>query len=96
MKQLLSTFILMCSFAVVYGQITLQKTYNYSTAVVKLETLGYKYYLMDVPANQVRIYNMDHSILTGLYAAENVLGKKHDVWNVNADEEYQEEVKDKA
>ncbi len=62
MKQILSTLILMFSIAVVYGQITLQKTYNYSTAVVKLETLGYKYYLMDVPASQVRIYNMDHSV----------------------------------
>lgn len=45
-----------------HGQITLQKTYNYSTAVVKFETLGYKYYLMDVPASQCRIYNMDHSL----------------------------------
>jgi len=62
MKQILSTLILMFSIALVYGQITLQKTYNYSTTVVKLETLGYKYYLMDVPANQVRIYNMDHSV----------------------------------
>lgn len=62
MKQILSTFILMFSFALVYGQITLQKTYNYSTAVVKLETQGYKYYLMDVPASQCRIYNMDHSL----------------------------------
>lgn len=62
MKQILSTFILIFSFAVVYGQITLQKTYNYSTAVVKLETQGYKYYLMDVPASQCRIYNMDHSL----------------------------------
>jgi hypothetical protein len=62
MKQILSTLILMFSIVAVYGQITLQKTYNYSTTVVKLETLGYKYYLMDVPANQVRIYNMDHSL----------------------------------
>lgn len=62
MKQILSSFILIFSFAVVYGQVTLQKTYNYSTAVVKLETLGYKYYLMDVPNAQCRIYNMDHSI----------------------------------
>lgn len=45
-----------------YGQITLQKTYNYSTVVVKLETLGFKYYLMDVPTKQVRIYNMNHSL----------------------------------
>ncbi|MCD6091540.1 MAG: T9SS type A sorting domain-containing protein [Bacteroidales bacterium] len=47
---------------VLYGQITLQKTYDYSASVVKLETLGYKYYLMDVPNSQCRIYNMDHSI----------------------------------
>jgi len=35
--------------------------------------------------------NMDHSILTGLYAAENILGDHHNIWNVNADQEYQEE-----
>ncbi len=62
MKQILSTLVLMFSIAALYGQITLQKTYNYSATVVKLETLGYKYYLMDVPASQVRIYNMDHSL----------------------------------
>ena len=62
MKQFFSIFILMCSIAVAYGQVTLQKSYNYSTTVIKLETLGYKYYLMDVPNAQCRIYNMDHSI----------------------------------
>lgn len=45
-----------------FAQITLQKTYDYSANVVKLETIGYKYYLMDVPNSQCRIYNMDHSI----------------------------------
>ena len=37
--------------------------------------------------------NMDHSILTGLYAAKNIiLGKKiYDTWSVNTDEEYHEE-----
>lgn len=44
------------------AQITLDKKYDYSTSVVKLETLGYKYYLMDVPAGQCRIYNTDHSL----------------------------------
>ena len=62
MKQIFSTLILLFSIATLHGQITLQHTYNYSTAVVKLETLGYKYYLMDVPTKQVRIYNMDHSL----------------------------------
>jgi len=37
--------------------------------------------------------NMDHSILTGLYAAENILGQNHDIWSVNADQEYHEEKK---
>lgn len=44
------------------AQITLDKKYDYSTSVVKFETLGYKYYLMDVPAGQCRIYNTDHSL----------------------------------
>ena len=44
------------------AQVTLEKTYNYSTSIVKFETSGYKYYLMDVPNAQCRIYNMDHSL----------------------------------
>jgi protoporphyrinogen oxidase len=37
--------------------------------------------------------NMDHSILTGLYAAKNILSGSmlYDTWNVNTDTEYQEE-----
>lgn len=35
--------------------------------------------------------NMDHSILTALYAVENILGAQHNVWTVNADDEYHEE-----
>jgi len=37
--------------------------------------------------------NMDHSILTGIYAADNILGAKNNVWEVNADQEYHEEKK---
>lgn len=44
------------------AQVTLDHTYNYSATVVKFETLGYKYYLMDVPRSECRIYNMDHSL----------------------------------
>lgn len=36
--------------------------------------------------------NMDHSILTAFLAAENALGARHDVWSINADDEYHEEV----
>ena len=35
--------------------------------------------------------NMDHSILTAMYAVENLQGEHHDVWSVNADDEYHEE-----
>jgi protoporphyrinogen oxidase len=35
--------------------------------------------------------NQDHSILMGLLAAENIAdGKKHDLWSINTDYEYQE------
>jgi protoporphyrinogen oxidase len=37
-----------------------------------------------------RYNNMDHSILTGFYAARNILGDHCNVLAVNADEEYQE------
>ena len=40
--------------------------------------------------------NMDHSILTGLYAAQNILAEEllHSIWEVNTDEEYHEKKPD--
>ena len=40
-----------------------------------------------------RYNNMDHSMITGMLAAENVLGSSHDLWSVNEEEEYLEEQK---
>ena len=41
-----------------------------------------------------RYNNQDHSMLTGLYAVRSLLdGEGHDLWSVNADQEYHEEVK---
>jgi protoporphyrinogen oxidase len=40
---------------------------------------------------QHRYNNQDHSMMTAFYAAENVLGESHDVWDVNVDGEYHEE-----
>ena len=37
-----------------------------------------------------RYNNMDHSMLTGMMAVRNVSGEKHDLWAINADEEYHE------
>ena len=36
--------------------------------------------------------NQDHSILTAMLAVENLFGAQHDLWAVNADTEYHEEV----
>jgi len=41
---------------------------------------------------QHRYNNQDHSMLAGVSAARNVVGENHDVWSVNVDQEYLEEV----
>ena len=38
-----------------------------------------------------RYNNQDHSMLTGVYAARNVLGDTYDVWSVNTEQAYHEE-----
>ncbi len=37
--------------------------------------------------------NQDHSMLTALLAVENILGAHHNLWTVNADQEYHEEMR---
>ncbi len=41
---------------------------------------------------QHRYNNQDHSMMTSILAVENLFGAQHDVWNVNADQEYHETV----
>jgi hypothetical protein len=44
-----------------------------------------------------RYNNQDHSMLTGMLAVRNmVLGEKNDLWSVNAEQEYHEEVRQDA
>jgi protoporphyrinogen oxidase len=40
-----------------------------------------------------RYNNQDHSMLTGIYAARNIVGERNDVWSVNTEMEYHEEVR---
>lgn len=50
--------------------------------------------LQTVGRNGMHKYNnQDHSMMTALLAARNILGEQHDVWTVNTDMEYQEEFK---
>lgn len=37
-----------------------------------------------------RYNNQDHSMLTALLAAKNILGEQHDLWNVNVERSYHE------
>jgi protoporphyrinogen oxidase len=39
-----------------------------------------------------RYNNMDHSMLTGVLAARNLLGGNHDLWQVNTESSYQEQI----
>jgi protoporphyrinogen oxidase len=37
--------------------------------------------------------NQDHSMLTAMLAAKNILGHNYDLWGINVDQEYHEEIK---
>ncbi len=62
MKNPILTCLILLLFKASSAQVSLNHTYNYSASVVKFETLGYKYFLMDIPNAQCRIYNTDHSL----------------------------------
>ncbi|MDX2044254.1 MAG: FAD-dependent oxidoreductase [Acidobacteriota bacterium] len=58
---------------------------NYLETLPNLQTIG---------RNGLHRYNnQDHSMLTGVYAARNVVGEKNDVWAVNTEQDYHEEVR---
>jgi protoporphyrinogen oxidase len=41
-----------------------------------------------------RYNNQDHSMMTGMYAARNIAGANYDLWAVNSDPEYHEEMRE--
>jgi len=45
-----------------FAQVTLEKSYDHSLSVTKINQSEYKYFLMDVGSGQCRIYNPDHSL----------------------------------
>ena len=38
--------------------------------------------------------NQDHSMLSALLAARNILGEEHDIWNINVERSYHENFTD--
>jgi len=58
---------------------------NYLATFSNLQTVG---------RNGLHKYNnQDHSMLTAMLAARNILGETHDVWNVNTERSYHEEIR---
>lgn len=59
----LSTVLLLMTFSYkVNSQILYENGFNYSATLTQLEQAGTKYYLMDVPDEQCRLYNPDFSL----------------------------------
>lgn len=65
----------------------LQVLQDYLSGFKNLQTVGRN--------GMHRYNNQDHSMLTGLLAAKNILGEEHDLWNVNVERSYHENFTDK-
>lgn len=62
MKKILWSCFFFCIIFSVSAQISLEHSFNYSATVTKINSNTYKYFLMDVPAEECRIYNLDFSL----------------------------------
>ena len=71
-------------------------TYQESLGVVR-RFLGRLENFQVVGRNGMHRYNnQDHSMLTAMLAAENILGASHDLWQVNEEQEYHEEIREEV
>jgi hypothetical protein len=69
-------------------------TYQESLGVVR-EFLDKVENFQTVGRNGMHRYNnQDHSMLTAMLATENILGANHDLWKVNEEQEYHEEIRE--
>ena len=73
------------------------KTYPVYDSVFKDALKTIRSYLETLPDlqqigrnGQHRYNNQDHSMMTALYAARNLLGERNDIWDVNVEQEYHE------
>jgi protoporphyrinogen oxidase len=64
-------------------RLNLEKIRSFLQTITNLQTMG---------RNGLHRYNnQDHSMLTGIQAARNIIGERNDLWSVNTDTEYLEE-----
>lgn len=83
-----------CVFHVAKAYPVYDATYRAALETVR-ELLGSVVNLQTIGRNGLHRYNnQDHSMLTAILAVRNFLyGEQHDLWNVNADAEYHEELR---
>ncbi len=62
MKKLPICLLLLIAAISLSGQITLEQSYAHSGNLTELSDGEFKYFMMDVPLKQVRLYNEDHSL----------------------------------
>jgi protoporphyrinogen oxidase len=63
----------------------LERIRGFLDSIANLQTVG---------RNGLHMYNnQDHSMLTAMLAVENLLGAQHDIWSVNVERAYHEEVR---
>jgi protoporphyrinogen oxidase len=63
----------------------LERIRNFIGTLSNLQTVGRN--------GQHQYNNQDHSMLTAMLAVKNLLGEKHDVWSVNVERSYHEEMR---
>ena len=67
---------------------SLARIQDYVTRFSNLQTIGRN--------GMHRYNNQDHSMLTGILAARNLTGEKHDLWDVNTERSYYEQLTKKS
>jgi protoporphyrinogen oxidase len=69
-------------------------TYRDALEIIK-KFLGGIENFQQIGRNGLHKYNnQDHSMLTAMYAVKNILGENYDLWSINADQEYHEDIKE--
>lgn len=58
---------------------------NYTSQFLNLQCIGRN--------GMFKYNNMDHSILSALLAVDNIFGAKNNLWNVNTEQDYHEQIK---
>jgi protoporphyrinogen oxidase len=79
--------------------VRMQKAYPVYDSIYKDSLRVIREFLNSLPNLQLvgrngmhKYNNQDHSMLTAMLAVKNILGAKYDLWSVNADPDYHEEV----